>query len=85
MHHWIKYCVNRCLKSEVIALTSFVTADRRMDALHFYSLPPQWLRHGGGQKGEIILVVVTFQSIKERKVKVKAIGRVHNYIIIANC
>ena len=26
MHHWVKYCVNRCMKSEVIALTSFVTA-----------------------------------------------------------
>ena len=24
MHHCVKYCVNRCMKSEVIALTSFV-------------------------------------------------------------
>ena len=28
MHHWVKYCVNRCMKSEVIALTSFVTDGR---------------------------------------------------------
>ena len=28
MHHWVKYCVNRCMKSEVIALTNFVTDGR---------------------------------------------------------
>ena len=31
----VKYCVNRCMKSEVISLTSFVT-DGRTDAQHFY-------------------------------------------------
>ena len=63
MHHWVKYCVNRCMKSEVIALTSFVT-DRRTDAqkdghtdgrLAFLCPPPQWLHHGGGQKLFLLL------------------------------
>ena len=47
MHYRVKHCVNWCMKSEVIALTSFVMY-ARTDAQHFYV--PQWLRHGGGQK-----------------------------------
>ena len=29
MHHWVKYCVNRCMTSEVIALTSFCIATKK--------------------------------------------------------
>ena len=46
MHHWVQYCVNRCMKSKVNALTSFVT-DAQTPSI---SMSPQWLRHGGGQK-----------------------------------
>ena len=46
MHHWVKYRVNWCMKSEVIVLASFVM-DRRMhartdgqtDVQHFYVTP----------------------------------------------
>ena len=34
MHHWVKYCVNRCMKSEVIALTSFVMEARTHRQTH---------------------------------------------------
>ena len=71
MHQWVKYYVNRCMKSDVIAQTSFVKdgwMDGQMDAQQFY-VPP-WLRHGEGQKDQI---------------KMKTIGLVHDYIITANC
>ena len=35
MHHWVKYCVNRCMKSEVIALTSFVMDGRTDGRTHW--------------------------------------------------
>ena len=59
MHHWVKYCVNRCMKSEVIALTSFVT-DAQTDGRLAFLCPPQWLRHGGGQKYEKNKIIVVF-------------------------
>ena len=43
MHHWVKYCDNRCMKSEVIAITSFVTdgrMDRRMPSMSMSPPPP---------------------------------------------
>ena len=30
MHHWVKYCVNRCMKSEVISLISFCIATQKI-------------------------------------------------------
>ena len=54
MHHWVKYCVNQCMKSEVITITSFVT-DGRTDGLLAFLCPHQWLRHGGGQKDKHLL------------------------------
>ena len=36
MHHWVKYCANRSMKSEVITLTSFVTNERTPSI----SMPP---------------------------------------------
>ena len=53
MHHWVKYCVNRCMKFEIIgankpcdgrtdARTDARTdgrTDGRTDAQHFYVLP----------------------------------------------
>ena len=53
MHHWVKYCVNRCMKSEVIALTSFVTdgrTNRQMDAKYFYVPPPPMASPWRGQQ-----------------------------------
>ena len=52
MYYWVKYCVNRCMKFEVIALISFVTdgrTDARTERRLAFLCPPQWLRHGGGQ------------------------------------
>ena len=34
MHHWVKYCVNRCMKSEVISLASFVANGRTHARTH---------------------------------------------------
>ena len=52
MHHWVKYCVNQCMKSEVIELTNFVTdgqTDTQMDAQHFY-VPPMALPWWGTKR-----------------------------------
>ena len=40
MHHWVKYFVNRLMKSEVITLTSFVTDARTDGRTPSISMPP---------------------------------------------
>ena len=50
MHHWVKYCVNWCMKSEVIALMSFVRdsrTDGRTPSISMY--PPMDSFHHGIQ------------------------------------
>ena len=59
MHHWVKYCVNRRMKSEVIALTSFVTDGRT--PRNFYVPPPQ--KKNGKKRLEIDLFVEFHSSI----------------------
>ena len=56
MHHWVKYCVNRCKKSEVITLTSFVT-DGRTDAQHFY-VPPNGFTMAGDKYHDLGWMVI---------------------------
>ena len=45
MNDWVKYRVNRCMKSEVIALTSFVTdgrTDARTPIIYMSPMAPPW-------------------------------------------
>ena len=47
MHHWVTYCVNRCTKSEVIAVTSFVTDGARTPSISMTPPPPNGFAMAG--------------------------------------
>ena len=59
MHHWVKYCVNRCMQSEVIALTSFETDGRTDGRLAFLCPPPP---NGFAMAGDKNILKLSFQN-----------------------